>query len=118
MSSLDRNAWSHEATLTVFVLVWTLLRRGNPNPFFCRLLCRLAPAQAGSAHRLVGARLGKIEPRLDQRGLERLAAPGQAFVQAVQASDVVGMPAGPADGLVEAEIGAIDGLGLGEPALL
>src|SRR4029077_18906122 len=77
-----------------------------------------AAAQARGADRHLAARQREVEPRLDQRRLGRVAAPYQAFVQAVQAPDVVGMLAGAAQLAVEAEIGAIDRLGLGELALL
>ena len=56
----------------------------------------------------------QVEARLDQRRLDRVAAPRQAFVQAVQAPDVVGMLAGAAELAVEAEIRAVDRLGLGD----
>ena len=47
-----------------------------------------------------------------------LPQPRQALVVAVQAPDVARMLAGPGQGVIKAEVGPVDGLGLGDPALL
>src|SRR5580704_15013908 len=77
----------------------------------------LHAAEAGGLHRYLRSGQGQVEALLDEGGLHRLATPGQAFVQPVQAPEVVGMLAGAAELAVEAEIRAIDRLGLGDPAL-
>src|SRR5689334_17859096 len=77
-----------------------------------------AAAEAGGADRHLGARLGEIEPGLDQRRLDRVAAPAQAFVEPVQAPDVLGMLAGAAQLAVVAQVGAVDRFGLLDMALL
>src|ERR1700716_2286003 len=77
----------------------------------------LHAAEAGGLHRHLRPGQRQVEALLDEGGLDRLAAPGQAFVQSVQAPEVVGMLAGAAELAVEAEIRAVDRLGLGDPAL-
>src|SRR5215470_1995002 len=77
-----------------------------------------AAAEARRPDRHLAARLREIEPCLDQRGFDLVAAPHQAFVQAVQAPDVLRMLAGAAELAVIAEIGAIDRLRLLDATLL
>ncbi len=50
---------------------------------FCALRHRLLPAGAGGVHRDFGAGQGLVELLFDQQRFHRLAAPGQACVQAV-----------------------------------
>src|SRR5512146_2925823 len=78
----------------------------------------LAPAQARCADRHLRPRERKIQSRLDQGRLDRVAAARQAFMEAVQAPDILEMLAGPAQLAVEAEVGAVDGFGLPDMALL
>src|SRR5689334_20021154 len=72
----------------------------------------LAPAEARcpDGHLRAGER--KIQSRLDQGRLDRVTPAHQAFVQAVQAPDVLEMLAGAAQRVIETEIGAIDRLRL------
>src|ERR1044071_1973281 len=68
----------------------------------------LAAAEAGGADGNLGARLGQLEPGLDQRRLDLVAAADQAFVQAVQAPHVLGMLVGATERAVVAQVGAVD----------
>src|SRR5215213_6552486 len=77
-----------------------------------------ASAEAGGADRHLGARLGEIEPCLDQWRLDRVPAPAQTLVEPVQAPDVLGMLAGAAQLAVVAQVGSVDRFGLLEMALL
>ena len=76
------------------------------------------PAEAGGPDRHVGPGNRDVEPLPDDLGFRLLAEPHQAFVEAVQAPDVLGMLAGPRQGGVETEIGAVDRLRLLDAALL
>src|SRR5579864_7202670 len=90
---------------------------GGP-PLGSIFLRRLPPAETRRPHRYLRAGHREIEPRLDQRRLDLVAAPAQALVQAVQAPHVLRMLAGSAELAVEAQVGAVDRLGFGELALL
>ena len=78
----------------------------------------MQPAIAGALDRHVGARRGEIEAQLDYLGLRRLAEPRQTLVEPVQTPNIIRMLAGAAQGIVEPQIGAVNGLGLLDPALL
>src|SRR5215475_8121218 len=71
-------------------------------------------AEAGGLHRHLRAGHGEVEALLDQGRLGGLAAPREAFVQPVQAPQIVEMLAGAAELAVEAEIRSVDRLGLGD----
>ena len=73
---------------------------------------RGSAAEARRPRSDVGAGQREVEPLLDDGGLVVLAEPGQAFVVAVQAPDVVRVLAGAAERVVEPEVGAVDGFGL------
>src|SRR4029078_2867570 len=77
----------------------------------------LEPAEAGSSYRHIGAGKRDVEPRLDEGRFGGLGALHQAFVEAMQAPYIVGMLAGAAQRVVEAEIGAIDRFRLFDLAL-
>ena len=66
------------------------------------------PAKTRRPYRHLRAGGCEIQPRLDQRRFDRLAAARQTFVQAVQAPHVFGVPAGAVGLAVEAEVGAVD----------
>src|SRR5690606_37888732 len=78
----------------------------------------LGAAVAGGPHRHLAAGQRQVEALLHQRALDSLAAAGEAFVQAVQRPNIVGVLARPAELSVIAEIRAVDRLGLLDPALL
>ena len=65
------------------------------------------PAEAGCLDRHFRPRLREIEPLPDQGGLDLFAATDQAFVQAVQAPDVVGMPARPAAATMRPQLASL-----------
>jgi hypothetical protein len=69
-------------------------------------------------NRHVGGCGRDLELLLDDPRLLVLAHPDQAFVVTVQAPDVTWMLAGPRQGMVEAQVGTVDGLGLGHHVLL
>src|SRR6516162_892430 len=78
----------------------------------------LPPTKAGRSHGNLCSRQCKIEPLLDQRSLHSLTTPSQTLVQPMQTPDVLKMLAGPAQLAVEAQIRAIDCLGLLRASLL
>src|SRR5437868_4525587 len=78
----------------------------------------IAAAKAGRLDRNFRARLRQIEPLFDQRPFDVFAAADQAFVQPVQRPQIIGVLAGAAQFAVEPEIGAVNLLRLGDPALL
>src|ERR1700739_730018 len=84
----------------------------RPNFMAPRSSRDLHAAEAGGLHRHLRSGQRQVEALLDEGGLDPLAAPGQAFVQPVQAPEVVGVLAGAAELAVEAEIRAVDRLGL------
>src|SRR5690348_6497331 len=67
--------------------------------------------------RHVRSRGGDLELLLYDSRLLMFSQPGQAFVVPVQAPDVAGVLAGPGQRAVQAEIGAVDRLRLGQPSL-
>ena len=69
-------------------------------------------------NRHVGGCGGDLELLEDDPGLLVLAQANQAFVVAVQAPDVAWMLTGPGQSVVEAKVGTVDGLGLGQHVLL
>src|SRR5215471_13884490 len=88
----------------------------------CHRSCRLSPLRGQAAvargpDRHVGSRGGDLELLLYDARQFGLAQPGQAFVVPVQAPDVAGVLARPGQRAVQAEIGAVHGLRLGEQAL-
>mgnify|MGYP003629764071 FL=1 len=56
----------------------------------------LLAAIAGRPHRHLGARGGLVELSLDMRDFNGFTAPGQTFVETVEAPDIVRVLAGPA----------------------
>ena len=92
-----------------------LARRVTARPFF---RSGHLTAVARRLHRHIRPRDGPIQLAFDMRRLDGLAAPGQAFMQTVQAPDIVGMLTGPRQGVVQPQIGPVDGLGLLIPALV
>ena len=58
---------------------------------------RLPPTEARRPHHDFGARAREIEAGLDHRRFQRVAATDQAFMQAVQAPEVVRVLAGAAE---------------------
>src|SRR5947209_4078936 len=97
---------------------WLAIMNGRDRPPVPEGLRRLAPAEAGGADGYLGAGEGEVEAGLDQRRFQGVPAPRQAFVQPVQAPDIVGMLAGPAEPAIQAQVRAVDRLGLLEPSLL
>src|SRR5215470_2158288 len=75
-------------------------------------------AVARRLDRHVRVRGGDLELLINEAGLFPLAQPDQAFVVAVQAPDVSGVLARPGQRVVQAEVGPVDGFGLGHPSLL
>src|SRR5215472_6905085 len=73
------------------------------------------PAVARRLDRHVRVRGGDLELLINDARLFPFAQPGQAFVVAVQAPHVSGVLAGPGQRVVQAEVGPVDGLGLGHP---
>ena len=78
----------------------------------------LSPTKAGCPHGNLCSCQCEIEPLLDQRSLDSFAAPSQTLVQPMQTPDVLKMLASPAQFAVEAQIRAIDCLGLLRASLL
>src|SRR5262249_22193700 len=78
----------------------------------------LHAAEAGGLYRHLRPRQRQVEALLDQGRLDPLTAPCQAFMQSVQAPEVVRMLTGPAELAIEAEIGPVNRFGLGDPSLL
>src|ERR1700738_226449 len=81
-------------------------------------LCGFAPAEARGAHRHLRPGQRQIETRLDQRRFNRVAPARQAFMETVQAPNILWMLARSAELAVVAEIRAVDRLRLGDAALL
>ena len=81
-------------------------------------LRRHLTAEAGSPDRDIGASDHQIEPLLHHCRFGRALQFDQAFVQSVQAPDIVRMLTGSAQASVITEIGPIDRFGLGHVTLL
>ncbi len=85
-----RQEMDHVHTFRFFHLVNIFLARHASvrcvsMEFVTGSMIALLPAVAGGVHRHFGAGQGLVELLLDQQHFHGLTAPGQAFVQAVQA---------------------------------